>query len=107
MSYVWVMQTPLLHLGPDYYWPICWSEFLSVWLTTGLSPHHMLYAVIYMLAEQSKTTPKQANNPAHHRNINTLRAKNNKSKERNEMVATIRIPDKCLSSFLRSLFKLQ
>ena len=51
----------MLYVVPNYYWPIHWWEFPSVWLAKRLNPHYVLYAIEYVLAEQSKMTPEQAN----------------------------------------------
>ena len=63
MLFVWVVWVLLLYLGHGC-WLFCWWGLPSCWLTERLDPHHVVYAIVLVLAEQSKTTqkmkPKQA-----------------------------------------------
>ena len=83
------MWSLLLYLGPDYYFLIHWWELPSIWLVKKPNPPHMLYAVVLVLTEQSKTAQnntKTSNAPDHHSNVTSNRAKDTKIRTRNGVV---------------------
>ena len=59
MPFVGVMFALLLYLGSEYFWPVRWWNLPSGWMTERLNPHHILYIVVQVLTEQSKTTHTQ------------------------------------------------
>ena len=52
------MWTLLLYLGFHCCWPVLWWDLPSGWLTVRLYPHEISYAVVQVLAEQTKPHKK-------------------------------------------------
>ena len=71
MSFVWVIWTQLLYLGPDHYWPVCWWELPSGWLR-GLTS--TLSCMLFYRCWQDKENNTKTI-PHHNSNINYRRTK--------------------------------
>ena len=85
MPFVGVMFALLLYLGSEYFWPVRWWNLPSGWMTERLNPHHILYIVVQVLTEQSKTTHTQTKTSKTHPNNSNIidkRSKNNMWREK-------------------------